>query len=422
MNNFTNTNTNSNTLGRSFLLILFILITISPIHAQNYEQASNLQASKILPADYFKSNLYQINETVANDGYINTYTIHSDYGYFTAHGLTLLKIRLHEIKAIQELEKVKKSRIFVNAAANTIILPVKAVAVFAKNPVKTVKGIPSGVGRMFKGFGRSTKALFKKTNPNKINNTSKSKVKIYAEKFMGVTSSQRKWAKKLSVDPYSSNQVLQEKMNAVAKVDAIANFSTGLLLPGIGAFNVIASTSNLAWQFSPQELRAKNFKHLQNQGVDKELINDFLNNEMFSPNLQTIIVTSLLDMQGVNNRSIVLEKASWVDSEEMAFFFTDTVRMLAEFNSTQSKLTSLTGDSTIMGAMAGNNRLIYTLPIDHLVWSKEFAGSFENERKQNGVRREFWLRGTATTKTIEELGKIGWTVKQNVKEKQSNKS
>ncbi|MCF6288110.1 MAG: hypothetical protein L3J53_02595 [Proteobacteria bacterium] len=421
MNNFTNTNT----LGRKFLLILLILITTSP-YAQNYEQASNLQASKILPANWLKSNLYQIDETVANDGYINTYTIHSDYGDFTAHGLTLLKIRLHEIKAIEELEKVKKSRLVVDAAANTIILPVKAVAVFAKNPVKTVKAIPSGVGRMFKGLGRSTKALFKKTNPNKNKNTSKSKVKIYAEKFMGVTRSQRKWAKKLSVDPYSSNQVLQKKLGEVAKIDAVANFSTGLLLPGIGAFNVIASTSNLAWQFSPQELRAQNFKHLQNQGVDKELINDFLNNEMFSPNLQTIIVTSLLDMQGVKNRSIVLEKASWVDSEEMAFFFTDTVRMLSEFNSTQSKLTRLTGDSAIMGAMTGNNRLIYTLPIDHLVWSKEFARTFENEKKQNGVSREFWLRGTATTKTIEELGKVGWTVKQNVeekvKEKQSNKS
>lgn len=419
MNSFTTLST----LVKQVLITLFTLMSISisqaqaQTQAQNYEQSINLQASKILPVDLLTSNLYQIDETVVNDGYINTYTIHSDFGDFTAHGFTLLKIRLHEIKALHELEKVKKSRLFVDAAANTIILPVKAVAVFAKNPVKTAKAIPSGVGRMFKGFGRSAKSLFKKSNSSKDKKTSMSKAKIYAKKFMGITSSQRKWAQKIAVDPYSSNPVLQKKLGEVAKVDAVANFSTGLFLPGIGAFNIVASTSNLAWKFSPQELRAKNFKHLQDQGVDKELIDDFLDNEMFSPNQQTIIVTYLLDMQGVKNRNIVLEKTRLIDSEEMAYFFTDTVRMLSEFNNTQSKLTHLIADrdSAIMGGMTDNNRLIYALPIDHLLWSKEFAELFNNEKTNNGTKNEFWIRGTVTTKAVEELRKVGWLVQQNVK-------
>lgn len=62
-------------------------------------------------------------------------------------------------------------------------------------------------------------------------------------------------------------------------------------------------------------------------------------------------------MEGVRNRSIVLKKASWADSEEMAFFFTDTVRMLSEFNNTQSKLTSLIGNGAIVAGVTDNNRL-----------------------------------------------------------------
>jgi len=408
---------------KQILMALLTLMFFGSLQARKYEANTNLQASKILPANLLKSDLYQIDETVANDGYINTYTIHSDFGDFTAYGLTLLKIRLHEIKAIHEIEKVKKSHIYIDAAANTIILPFKAVVVFAKNPVKTVKGVPAGVGRMFKGFGRTAKSLFKKPKHNNGNtkNSTLNKAKKYAEKFMGVTSSQRKWAKKLSVDPYSSNQVLQKKLDEVAKVDATANFSAGLFLPGIGAFNIVASTSNLAWKFSAEELRAQNFKHLQNQGVDKKIIENFLNNDMFSPTLQTVIVASLLDMEGVKNRSIVLEKSSWADSEEMAFFFTDTVRMLSEFHRTQMAFTSLIGEGAIMGAITKNNRLIYALPIDHLLWSKDFAVLFKDEKKQKTTKNEFWLRGTASTKAVKELKKIGWLVQQKVKENQASK-
>jgi len=408
-----------NDFKKQSLIALFTLMFLGSLQAQKYEQNITLQASEILPAKLLTSDLYQIDNLVTNDGYINAYSIHSDFGDFTAYGLTLLKIRLNEIKAINELEKVKKSHLYMDAAANTVILPFKAVVVFAQKPVETIKGVPAGVGRMFKGFGRTAKSLFKKSkhnNGNKKNDTL-SKAKRYAEKFMGVNRSQRKWAEKLSIDPYSSNQVLQKKLDEVAKVDAIANFSTGLLLPGVGAFSVIASTSNLAWKYSAEELRVQNFKHLQKQGVDKKLIDDFLNNEMFSPTLQTVIVTSLLAMDGVKDRSIVLEKAGWADSEEMAFFFTDTVRMLSEFHHSQTALTSLIGDSSIMGGMTDNNRSIYALPIDHLLWSEGFAEQFKGEENNNMTKNEFWLRGTASTKAIAELEKIGWVVQQNVKNK-----
>ena len=129
-------------------------------------------------------------------------------------------------------------------------------------------------------------------------------------------------------------------------------------------------------------------------------LNAYKNNEMFSPTLQTVIVISLLDMQGVENRATVLEKANWVDSEEMAFFFTGTVRMLSDFHNNQATLNSLIGDRTIMGGFTNNKRQIYALPIDHLLWSQEFAESFTNEKKQNELKNEFWLQGTATARVV----------------------
>lgn len=415
-------------LPLAILFTLHILLGAS-LQAQDFETSSTLSASNILPPELLSSDLHQVAETVPNDGYVNTYTIHSDFGDFSAYGSSLLKVRVQEIKALDELSRVKKSSIYAAAATNAVIAPIKAVGAFAAAPVDTVKGLPAGVGRMFRSLGRTAKSVTKSvTKPsddeageaNEEQQTKQGKTEAYAKKFMGVNSSQRKWAAKLAVDPYSSNQVLQKELGEVASVDAAASFGAKLVMPGMGGVGVVASASDLVWQVSPEELRAQNLKSLQQQGASQDQIDVFLDNSVYSPTLQTLIIAALLKMDGVEDREVALEKAVVADSEGLAVFYANTVRMLAAFHVSHRRLSSLTGEGPVVGGLTEDNRLVYSVPIDHLVWTQEFADLVEGRLSDvatsaNGRKREFWLLGTATPRAVEELGKRGWTVHQNVR-------
>lgn len=46
----------------------------------NYEKPSVLKASKILPADLVTGPHHRLDDKVRNDGYMNTYTLHSTFG------------------------------------------------------------------------------------------------------------------------------------------------------------------------------------------------------------------------------------------------------------------------------------------------------------------------------------------------------
>jgi len=62
--------------------------------ASGYEAAQTLQASKVLPAELRSGAHFRVDDNVANDGYLNTYHIHSKFGTFTAVSTAMLAKRI----------------------------------------------------------------------------------------------------------------------------------------------------------------------------------------------------------------------------------------------------------------------------------------------------------------------------------------
>lgn len=93
-------------------LLLQGLLTVSFAEQELYEVPPILQAKDVVPEELLKSDLYTIEDEVATHGYTNTYQINSKFGMFTAHGNEMLVQRIQEIRAIQELDNIKKSKKF----------------------------------------------------------------------------------------------------------------------------------------------------------------------------------------------------------------------------------------------------------------------------------------------------------------------
>ena len=91
------------------LFLGLIILTFSTLaYADNdYETPFVVQAKDVVPKDLLESDLYSIEDEVITRGYTNTYQIKSKFGDFTVHGNAMLARRIQEIKAIDELAKVK---------------------------------------------------------------------------------------------------------------------------------------------------------------------------------------------------------------------------------------------------------------------------------------------------------------------------
>ena len=61
------------TAGQGPLLVMIH----APLAAADFESASRLKASEILSQNLLRSDLHQVAEEVANDGYMNTYLVQS---------------------------------------------------------------------------------------------------------------------------------------------------------------------------------------------------------------------------------------------------------------------------------------------------------------------------------------------------------
>jgi len=412
------------------------LMVSAGILAEEYEPVPILSAAQILTPELLQSEDHKVADNVVNDGYMNLYRIESEYGEFSAHGSTMLALRVQEVHALAELAGVSKTDVFLESAGAAAAAPIKAVEQLVEKPGETIKGIPGGVKRMFKGLKRDVEEVSEKSkeaaaarkaddgdeDPETSGGKSDeltSAASTYAKKYFGISGAERRWAEKLSVDPYSSNEVLHKKIKQVANVDAIASFGTRLVMPRIPGVSTMGTVTKMVWSVDPRELREQNLARLESTGVGPELIANFLDQPWYSPTLQTLLVTDLLKMESVGGLSLALDLALAAESEEEALFLVQTVHMLSELHHAQG-ITSLAAGASLPGALTADNRLIYPLPVDHVAWTAEVAADSQSAlpdlgQSYNPKSRELWLRGTASPRCVEELDGLGWSVRTEVK-------
>ena len=97
-------------------------------------------------------------------------------------------------------------------------------------------------------------------------------------------------------------------------MDAAASFGARLAMPGLGAVSYIVTVSNLVWSLDGEELRVFNLKQLVEAGTSEQVINDFLDNPVFSPTQQTVIVQAMVEMKDVEGMERILLLADWVET------------------------------------------------------------------------------------------------------------
>jgi hypothetical protein len=382
--------------------------------AADYEVPQNRSAKDILPQAMLKGPNYRIQDPVVADGYMDRWTVSSDFGNFEVQGDLALHKLLGEIRAIAELRKVKKSEAFVKGLGGAARAPVGFVKSFITNPVDTLSGVPKGAYQIMENVGESATSTKNPSEDPKL------------AQALKMSSYKRQYAAQMGVDVYSSNKVLQKELNSVAWAATLGDwgFSAAMLPAGVGgtvvsSIRTTQSVKNAVKEEPPARLRIINNEKLATMGIPEELRKRFLDQPVFTPSQATIIAANLEELQGVTGRDAFLTLAVAAADEAEATLYVEMAQMLRGYHQTASKLTTLAPLRRLVAAQTQAGQAFIPLPLDRLIWTEradQVSTTLKTTYQGQGFNGKFdlWLTGSLSPRARQELQGRGFTIAEGV--------
>jgi hypothetical protein len=379
--------------------------------AQNYERPPTFSAAKISVVKQVGQN-YTIKEPVRSDGLFRLYSLATPYGEFQVQGDFMLRMRLKELDALAELEKLSQHEQYGKALVNAGLSPVKYAGKLVTDPVNTVQNTFAGIGSFFGSIGSGMQNMGKTQDDT-------------MSSLLGVSRERRLLAAKVGVDPYTDFAPLSAKLKVLSEAAALGGLTvTGAMMAIPGAAGIVVSnlsTANtlgdmrveeLARNYTAAQLLDLNRQRLTAMGVDKTLAESFLMNRNYTPVDITTMTAALEAMGPVADKAVFVRRAASVNVRGNAFAMRKHAEMAAKHARTSGfvRFISLGGfpfNQTRDGGVVG------VMPVDIVAWTEVTARAFgesSNDLRKIGKSGEIRLTGTATNLAKQRLKELGWRV------------
>ncbi|MGH7832358.1 MAG: hypothetical protein ACREQK_01835 [Candidatus Binatia bacterium] len=404
-------------LDLASIVAVFVVLAGAPaIAAQGgYERSTTLSASKILPPELLSGPNHRVEETVYNDGYLNRYTVLSKFGGFVAVSTPMLRKRIGEINAMVRMEQIQGTKEFAASLKEAGTDTLAGFKNLVTKPVDTVKGAVSGLAVAFRRAGDAI------TGP-KRSDAEDSRVKD----LIGFSKTKREYAHQLGVDAYTDNEKLQDRLNSIAW----AGYGGGLTwaaamsaVPGGAGLAITISGShrllNEVFRTTPPvDLRRMSGEKLKAMDVHPEVADAFLNNTVYSPRYQTLLVNALDEMKGVGNRATFVRLAAATTDKDIAFFRERQAEMYAGYHKAVAPFETFIALGEFAAARTTKNEVVFNVPLDHLVWTEEMARLLTAAddvvtRRTRPANKQLWMTGTVSPRARKEIESRGWQVQEN---------
>ena len=430
------------------LWILLIMSTFGYqqyLHASDFELPPTLFVQMLFPNIALTGDHYMVQKEVPTDGFLTRTVIKSDFGEFVAVGPGMLQVRISEIDALAKLETLKASEEFKLVSMESAGEKAQAFKQLYERPKETAAGIGKGVSRFFKRTTRAVKTGIQTADdvyhdrtpgggdvagqgaklPGKATEEAGASGESKYQKaaaasgdaavnILGFDNSRRKLAKRLGVDPYTTNPVLDEKLDEVTwsifAGDLGIDIATSLI-PG----SIVITTSTLVtdwvWETPPGDLIVKIEQTLLGLGVDQREVDRLLRHRSYPLSYQAAFTSAMEKLEKVDGITSVMPLALTVTSVGQARFVVNTLRMLAEYHTTQQPLKRITVDGTVLAQNAGDVNVIVA-PVDYLSWTS-VLDAFVNNNEFDKGDKELHIAGTMTDVTKMKLKGLGWSLSEN---------
>jgi hypothetical protein len=405
------------------LTALLMIPSARKLAAQGvYEPSTTLSASKILPPEILAGPHHRVEERVYNDGFLNRYTVLSKFGGFVAVSTPMLRKRIGEINAMVRMEQIKGTKEFTASLKEAGTDTLAGFKNIVTKPVDTVKGAASGLAVAFRRAGDAI------AGP-KRSDTEDNRVKD----LIGFSKTKREYAYQLGVDAYTDNEKLQDRLNEISWAGYAGGLTWAAAMAavpgGAGLAITISGTHKLLNEVfrttPPVDLRRLNAEKLKAMDVHAEVADAFLNNSIYSPRYQTILVNALDEMKGVRNRATFVRFAAATANADIAFFRQRQAEMYAGYHKTVTPVEVFIALGEFAAVRTTKNEVVFNVPLDHLVWTQDMAklltaADYQVTQLTRPANKQLWVAGTVSVRARKEIESRGWQVQERSEERLLN--
>jgi hypothetical protein len=408
------------------IVCCIIVLTITPLfaagaNADSWEQPGTFKASQILTPQQRKGEHHQVAEKVTVKGFHYAYVLHTDFGELQPVGLDILRKRIQETAALEALNEMSKSDVFLDAAGRSLKSMGDGTVHLAKDPVETLHGIGSGIKRSGINLGRKSKRALSDRKDDEHEHkldgqiTPQEAESVVYSTF-DVNNAARSWARKLEVDPYSRNPLLQKALIKIAQIDTAGKMATKIVVPMPTLASATEKVGDLVWDEDPEALHKRNEAGLTSLGVSGAVAEQFYSNDNFTLTDRTRFISALVEVKAQGLADYV-DAARRADNRREAIFFVESAEMMVRQHA-QDTVSAVLTDSRSMVALSGG-RALALYPVNYLYWNQhvaevtaEIAGRVGKELGTSEI--EIHLTGRVSERARVGLEAQGWILKQGV--------
>ena len=385
-------------------------------------------AANLVPATMLSGPLFSLASIVPVHNYLGQFQLQSNYGVFSVSGRRMLAVRESELAAIQALEQVNHTDAFQQALTQAAAAPVQLVHSALNNPTATVENIASGFGTILGRIGRvaemGANAVADKasdlSNGSAQSPAAPAPAEVAGEPMpprfigdpFGYNKARREWAKKLDIDPYTTNPVLRPKLDQAAAASFAGSFAVDTAIGLVAAPLQYAvefdnTVRDAVWNLPAIDLESRNQSRLASMGIDGRVVRDFFRNRWFTPTLQTALVTALEQFPSVAGRESVIRNATTVQGEVRARALINGLRALAAHQSTRERFNAITASGVLAVGTTTRGERVVAADLDY-VWWNATAAEFARRPGLSEKRKTLLVTGAVDDDARRGLERTGW--------------
>ncbi len=386
-----------------------------------YEEPPIVNVADLRPTTPLSGPGYTVLPQAPTNGAMGQYTIvadpsvfHDDAGTYYVESLDMLKLRLSEIPAIAQLDNMSNTDVFAKALASSAVRPVTAAGNMVLHPMDTVTGLPGGIGDLFGRVSLGAGEIASSASNSFGSGKAASQAGNATLTALGYDQMRRELARKLHVDPYSSDPILTKKLNHAAWVMFSARMTVDaamMAVPGSMIITAVTTTNDLVYQTPRAEVIILVQKKLKSFGLSQEEIVAFSTNTAVPLSLQVTAVKDLEALGNIPGRRATAVAIGNMMTEYQARFLVTSLHMLVQWSQQQSPITRIQVPGVLV-ARDENGTTILPAPVDYLSWTQRIAG-FATAPQLLGMRnRVLLITPEMTPLARQQLTANGWSVRE----------
>jgi hypothetical protein len=399
---------------------LVILIGSAVTQAQapaGYETEPVLNAKDLAAADLLKGPHFTVDPKVPVKGFMERFTIQSPYGTFQASGQRMLPIRVNEVEAIAKLDDLSKTKEFAEAAGKAIARPVTSTVNMLVHPVDTITGFPGGVARLFGRIELGTERVYQAATAPDASGSERAaeaskRVGMATITALGFQKERRDLARSLGVDPYTSNEVLSEKLTNAAWVAFSGRFiiqtATSILVPYSMAMSAVTITNSSIYETPAADLINNDTMIFNSTGASDAQVQALVQNKQYTLTVLTELALAIQRLQGVQGLDSIVLFGAAARTQDECRFVAGAANMLARYHEAVAPIARVSAPGPILGHTA-TGTLVLAAPVDYVAWL-ERVGVAANRPDLQAPEKVLFVSGRLTPVAQKELSKRGWKI------------